>query len=102
MDEIIQQPKAASPETPAVIHFTFEGKQERAIEIHFDTRTEGWSTYNLEDGTVIKMKNVTSRVLKLLDRVKEDGSPFYILEGVTVVTTIKPEPPSNQAGEQNA
>jgi len=83
------------------MHFTFEGKQERAVEIHFDAEAEGWSTYRLEDGTVIKMKNVTSRVLKLLDRVREDGSPFYVLEGVAVTTTIKPESPSNQAAERH-
>ncbi|MGD1103503.1 MAG: hypothetical protein ABSA59_15745 [Terriglobia bacterium] len=102
MAEITEEPKSVPPGPPPVIHFTFEGKQERAVELDFDVKSEGWSTYSLEDGTVIKMKNVTSRVLKLLDRVKEDGSPFYILEGVAVVTTIKPEPPANQTGDQNA
>jgi hypothetical protein len=102
MAEIGEESKAAPAGPPAIIHFTFEGKQERAVEISFDVKSEGWSTYILEDGTVIKMKTVTSRVMKLLDRVREDGSPFYVLEGVAVVTTIKPESPSNQEREQNA
>jgi hypothetical protein len=102
MAEIDEAPKAALAEQrPTVIHFNFEGKVERAIEINFDIKTEGWSTYSLSDGTVIKMKNVTSRVIKLLDRTKPDGSPFYILEGVAVVTTINPEPAPEPVAEEN-
>jgi hypothetical protein len=68
----------------------FEGKEEAAEELSFETAREGWSEYSLEDGTVLKLKNVVSRIFRLLNRKKPDGSPFLILEGTAVVTSFTP------------
>jgi hypothetical protein len=72
-----------------VITLTFQGKPERAEEIGFES-AENWSEYRLSDGSAIKMKNVVSRILRLLDRKREDGSPFYVVEGTAVLTTVLP------------
>jgi hypothetical protein len=85
----LQQPSVSAGEK--VVHITFEGKEERAEDLNFDAEKEGWSNYRLSDGTLIKLKNVVSRILKLLDRTKDDGSPFYVLEGTAILTTINPE-----------
>jgi hypothetical protein len=73
------------------ISINFEGQDERAEEMSFETEREGWSNYALEDGTVLKMKNVVSRIFRLLDKRKPDGAPIYVLEGTAVVTTLVPD-----------
>jgi hypothetical protein len=69
----------------------FEGREEAAEELNFETAKEGWSEYALEGGVTIKMKNLVSRVFRLLNRTKPDGSPFYVLEGMSVLTVINPD-----------
>jgi hypothetical protein len=68
----------------------FDGAMEAAEELDFEAVKEGWAEYAVEGGVTIKMKNVVSRVFKLLNRTKPDGSPFYVLEGAAVVTTFNP------------
>jgi hypothetical protein len=68
----------------------FEGQEEAAEELSFDAQKEGWAEYAVEDGTTIKMKNLVARVFRLINRTKPDGSPFYVLEGMAVVTVINP------------
>ncbi len=76
-------------QTPKAVNITFQGKQERAEEVAFQA-SENWSEYRLGDGSSIKMKNVVSRILRLLDRKRDDGSPFYVVEGSAVLTTVLP------------
>ncbi|MGP8244795.1 MAG: hypothetical protein ACLQVN_09790 [Bryobacteraceae bacterium] len=73
---------------PAIV--VFEGREEAAEELNFETAKEGWSEYALEGGVTIKMKNLVSRVFRLLNRTKPDGSPFYVLEGMAVLTVVNP------------
>lgn len=72
------------------IHIDFQGRRERAEEISFETTKDAWSSYQLADGSVIKLKNVVSRILKLLDKQKDDGTPFYVVEGSAILTTVLP------------
>jgi len=76
-------------ESPKVINITFQGKQERAEELAFEA-AENWSEYRLADGSTIKLKNVVSRILRLVDRKRDDGSPFFVVEGSAILTTILP------------
>lgn len=69
----------------------FEGREEAAEEISFEAQKEGWAEYALEDGSIIKMKNLVARVFRLVNRTKPDGSPFYVLEGMAAVTVINPD-----------
>lgn len=78
------------PQEKSEIFVKFEGKEEPAMEMGFSSEREEWATYHVEDGTQIKLKNTISRVLKLTGRVKEDGTPIYVIEGSAVVTTIVP------------
>lgn len=75
---------------PRICTVTFQDKPERAEEMDFETQKEGWSEYRLPDGTIIKLKNVVSRILRLTARTRENGSPFYVVEGSALLTTIPP------------
>lgn len=91
----------SSLHSSAETRIVFEGKSVPAVELKFETQSEGWSTSTLEDGATVKLKNVVSRVLRLLDRTKDDGSPFYVLEGTAVVTTIQPVAMQESGGERD-
>jgi len=76
----------------------FEGQDIPAEEMEFEVEKEGWSVYLLSDGTRIKMKNIVARVLRLVDRYKEDGEPLYLLQGSPVISSIVPQNLKKKAG----
>lgn len=79
----------AEAQTPE-IRVKFEGTEVPAVEVGFRVEKEDWASYQIEDGSIVKMKNSVSRVLKLIGRTKDDGSPIYVIEGSSLVTTIVP------------
>ena len=61
---------------------------------------EDWNTYELADGTIIKMKTIVTNIM-LTDQKKANGDPIYQVESTNVVTTlITPELKNN--GENKA
>lgn len=88
-------PEANQPSAPngaeKISMIPFQGKEERAVEVGFEVTREGWSEYQIADGSVVKLKHVVSRIFKLLDPKKDDGSPWYVLEGTAILTTIPKE-----------
>lgn len=68
----------------------FEGQEEAAEELDFEAAKEGWAEYAVEGGVTIKMKHIVSRVFRLLNKTKPDGTPFYIIEGAAVLTVVNP------------
>jgi hypothetical protein len=68
----------------------FEGREEAAEEVDFEAAKEGWAEYAIEGGITIKMKHVVSRVFRLLNKTKPDGTPFYVIEGAAIVTVVNP------------
>jgi hypothetical protein len=69
----------------------YQGEQVDGIEMDFKTRKEEWNEYELQDGTIIKMKLVASTILKLVDKVDADGNPIYTIKSTNVVGISVPE-----------
>lgn len=70
----------------------FEGQLVDADILDSETVAEPWCTYRLEDGTVIKCKQVVVSVSKLRDKHKENGEPIYVLKiGALLDTEIPRE-----------
>jgi len=63
-----------------------------AEQLEFESDKEPWTSYKLEDGTILKVKTVLTNVARLLDRYKPNGEPIYVLGvgGISVVD-IPPE-----------
>ncbi|MEO8370662.1 MAG: hypothetical protein ABI806_15875 [Candidatus Solibacter sp.] len=53
-----------------------EGRKVMAQPLEFDTKSEAWNQYALEDGSTLKMKIVLLNVLRL-EGVYKDGLPVY-------------------------
>ena len=68
--------------------------RERSVEgeeIDFDPLAEKWNEYRLSDGTLIKLKLVISRIVRI-EEYNEQGEPIYIISSQNVLsTTVPPE-----------
>jgi hypothetical protein len=55
----------------------FEGQMVPAEELEFESQKEPWCIYQLEDGTVFKMKLNLVSIFKLIGRFGPTGEPIY-------------------------
>jgi len=60
---------------------TLFGKDMDVTEVPVSESTEAFNTYKLEDGTVLKVKNVATSVLRLEGQFNPlpDGRPVYLV-----------------------
>jgi len=60
-------------------------------EVDFEPLAERWNEYRLSDGTLVKMKLVVSKVVRL-EKWNEQGEPIYLVQSTNVLaTTVPPE-----------
>jgi len=77
---------------PKPIQIEFEGQMVPAEELEFDNDKEPWTVYRLEDGTVLKFKQVLSKVCRLVGKRKPDGEPIYVFNlGAITISEIPTE-----------
>ncbi len=53
---------------------------------------EGWNTYLLEDGTVVKVKLVVKKISRVMGQTMPTGEPVFNIEGDMVSTSHAPAP----------
>ena len=68
----------------------FEGRQVEASLIEMTQNAERWNEYLLEDGTVLRMKLILKKVLRLDGEYDGDGNPVYIMQSTNVSTVTSP------------
>lgn len=62
-----------------------------AEHIEINQASEYWNQYLLEDGTVIKMKLVATKVVRLVNQYDQAGNPVYFINSTNVVSIECPE-----------
>jgi hypothetical protein len=63
-----------------------------AEELEFDTDKEPWTVYRLEDGTLLKFKQVLSKACRLIDKFKPNGEPIYVFNlGAITISEVPTE-----------
>jgi hypothetical protein len=58
-----------------------------SVDLDFQEVEENWNTYNLSDGTTLKVKLVL-RGVKRLKNYEPDGSPIYVINTINVVRAV--------------
>ena len=58
-----------------------------AEELDFTEEKEHWNTYNLKDGTTLKVKLVL-RGVKRLKKCDPTGSPIYLINSTNIVRAV--------------
>lgn len=62
---------------PTVIQLP-DGSQTYGIEVAFETGDEGWASYRLSDGGILRVRHTMLRVVRVTD---EHGTPQYLPDG---------------------
>jgi hypothetical protein len=62
-----------------------------ATPVDINQASEYFNQYFLEDGTVLKMKLVATKVFRLDDRYDQEGSPVYFVQSTNVLSVNSPE-----------
>jgi len=73
------------------VKINFGGEEVDAVPIDVNQANECWNQYLLEDGTVIKMKLVATRVLRIDNRYDNEGSPLYFVQSTNVMSVNAPD-----------
>lgn len=68
---------------------TFQGKKVWGQTVSF-TGSEEWNTYNLEDGSRLRVKSVVAEIVRL-EEFREDGEPIYAFTTKQISSTEVPE-----------
>jgi len=77
-----------------------QGEVVEADEIEIVSEEEYWNKYELADGTVVKVKPVVVRIVRLRDTYSQDGSPVYLVESKNVIGSNSPDELKNLSGTE--
>jgi hypothetical protein len=58
---------------------TILGKAMEVSDVPFTSSREPFSEYELEDGSVLKVRNVATSILRIQGQFTPDGRPIYIV-----------------------
>lgn len=61
-----------------------------ATPVDINQANEYFNQYFLEDGTVLKMKLVATKVFRIDDRYDQEGNPFYFVQSTNVLSVNSP------------
>jgi len=70
----------------------FQGKKVTGTVVEFKVVEEPWAVYDLEDGTIIKLKLVAQEILRLSSEHDDLGNPIYVVKSVNVMAPPKSPP----------
>ena len=73
------------------IKINFGGEEVEALPIDINQTSEYWNQYLLDDGTVIKMKLVATKVLRVDNKYDQEGNPLYIIQSTNITSVNVPE-----------
>lgn len=86
----------------ARVKIAFQGESLDADDLSFERVKEEWSSYETEDGATVKLKHVVTKIYRLCDKKKDDGSPIYVLMGDIVLASDPPAVGSDGEGKIGA
>lgn len=72
------------------IKINFGGREVEGFPVEVNQASERWNEYLLEDGTVVKMKLVLTKVLKIENEYDREGNPRYVIQSTNVTSLNSP------------
>jgi hypothetical protein len=73
------------------IKINFGAEEVEALPIDINQTNEYWNQYLLDDGTVIKMKLVATKVLRIDNKYDLEGNPLYIIQSTNITSVNAPD-----------
>lgn len=72
------------------IKINYAGEEVEAMPIEINQGDEHWNQYLLDDGTTLKVKLVTTRVLRIENKYDHEGNPIYLVQSTNVLAVNSP------------
>src|SRR5947209_19399050 len=66
-------------------------RQVEAEQIDFEAKAEPWSTYELSDGTTLKVRGILTGVLRIEGEYDQSGNPIYVVSSQTMLQANEPK-----------
>ena len=90
-------PKRASPLTTSGIRGVtlvkivspLSQREVEATTVDFEGKSEPWSTYELDDGTTLKIRVTITGIARLEGEFDPHGNPVYTVQSGTIVRIVK-------------
>ena len=73
------------------IKLNFSGEEVQATPVDINQASEYWNQYLLDDGSVMKIKLVTTKIMRVDDKYDNEGNPLYFVQSTNVVSVNSPE-----------
>jgi hypothetical protein len=73
------------------IKVPFQGKTVDGLDMDFKSIKEDWNEYQINDGTIVRMKVVVVNIAKVTDKYDNEGNPVYIVKTSNVLAISAPE-----------
>lgn len=77
--------------------YQLKGREVLGQAVDFEAKGEAWSSYALEDGTVLKIKTVLLDVVRL-EEYNENGDPVYQCTAHQIVGVVVPDELKRRSG----
>ena len=59
-----------------------------AVEVAVAESSEKWSEYKLDDGSIVRLKQVVLEVSRVPDHYDNDGNPFYVIKAQPISAVV--------------
>jgi hypothetical protein len=73
------------------VKINFGGEEVEATPVEINQAGEQWNQYLLDDGTMIKMKLVATKVLRVDNKYDKEGNPVYFVQSTNVISVAAPD-----------
>lgn len=68
-----------------------DGREVEAVELGFRTGGEHWNEYLLDDGSVVKLKQVMTSVVRVEGEYDPSGAPVYLAQSTNIMAVSAPD-----------
>ena len=75
------------------VKIQYAGREVEAVPVDVNQTSEKWNEYLLEDGTVLKMKLILKKVMRVENEFDAEGNPVYVMQTTNVTAVTSPRKP---------
>lgn len=73
------------------VKINFGGREVEATPIEVNQSSERWNEYFLEDGSLVKMKLVLTKVFRVEGEYDKEDNPVYVIQSTNVTSVNSPK-----------
>jgi len=73
------------------IKINFGSEVVEATPVDINQASEYFNQYFMEDGTIVRMKLVATKVFRIDDRYDQEGNPVYFVQSTNVLSVDSPQ-----------